>query len=59
MILRNELIYLKLAIDNAEDKKSKKKKRRRKRRKKTRKNRKILLLIGTNQINHFLKYSNI
>lgn len=29
-ILRNELIYLKLAIDNAEDKKAKKKKKKKK-----------------------------
>lgn len=37
MILRNELVYLKLAIDNAVDKKSKKKKKRKKKTKKKRK----------------------
>ncbi len=36
-ILRNELIYLKLAIDNAEDKKSKKKKKKKTKKKKKKK----------------------
>jgi hypothetical protein len=36
-ILRNELIYLKLAIDNAEDKPTKKSKKKKKKKKRTKK----------------------